>query len=148
MDASLGQVVIGDFGCGEITGMRADEAVLRDAFCALATADCLPGLRPYRLLDDLASAAAATDARVARAASAALVSVGCRLGALIATLRDPRTPDDQADTPARHAYLSYGLTVNSVSLAGGLAAGAAATPSPARAPSLLDLAPDLWIGHG
>ncbi|HUZ54899.1 MAG TPA: hypothetical protein VMU94_20535 [Streptosporangiaceae bacterium] len=122
-EASLNRVVIGNFGCPEVAGRRAEDACSRDAFCALA-ADCgLPGLRPGRLSDDLASAAASADAHAARAATAALVIFGRRLGALIATLRDPRTRDEQAGTPVRRAYLSYWLTVDSVWLAGGLLAG-------------------------
>lgn len=66
--------------------------------------------------------ATSADADAVRAASAALVIFGRRLGALIATLRDPRTRDEQAGTRGR-AYLSYWLTVDSVWLAGGLLAG-------------------------
>jgi hypothetical protein len=122
-EASLNQVVIGDCGCPEVAGMRAGKACSRDAMLALATERGLTGLRPDNLSDGIAAAAAAGSTRASRAASAALVSYGHRLGALIATLRDPRTPGEQARTPARHAYLSYWLTVDSVWLGGGLLAG-------------------------
>jgi hypothetical protein len=120
-EASLNQVVIGDFGCPEVAGMRAGQACSREAMLALATERGLTGLRPGKLSDDIAAAAASTRAK--RAATAALVTYGRRLGALIATLRDPRTPGEQARTPARHACLSYWLTVDSIWLGGGLLAG-------------------------
>jgi hypothetical protein len=120
-EASLNQVVIGDFGCPEVAGMRAGQACSREAMLALATERGVTGLRPGKLSDDIAAAAASTGAR--RAATAALVTYGRRLGALIATLRDPRTPGGQARTPARHACLSYWLTVDSIWLGGGLLAG-------------------------
>ena len=122
-DASLNKVVIGDFGCPAVAGMPAGQACSRDALLALATRCGLAGLRPDQLSDGIAAAAASRSTRAARAATAALVSYGHRLGALIATLRDPRTPGEQARTPARHAYLSYWLTVDSVWLGGGLLAG-------------------------
>jgi hypothetical protein len=122
-EASLNQVVIGDCGCPEVAGMRAGQACSRDAMLALATERGLTGLRPGQLTDGIAAAAAVGRTRASRAATAALVSYGHRLGALIATLRDPRTPGEQARTPARHAYLSYWLTVDSVWLGGGLLAG-------------------------
>jgi hypothetical protein len=122
-EASLNQVVIGDCGCPEVAGMKAGQACSRDALLALATERGLTGLRPGDLSDGIAAAAAAGSTRASRAATAALVSYGHRLGALIATLRDPRTPGEQARTPARHAYLSYWLAVDSVWLGGGLLAG-------------------------
>jgi hypothetical protein len=142
-EASLNQVVIGDFGCPEVAGMQAGQACSREAMLALATGRGVTGLRAGQLSDDIAAAAASTGAK--RAATAALVTYGRRLGALIATLRDPRTPGEQARTPARHAYLSYWLTVDSIWLGGGLLAGpcgpvilagaqagAAAAPRPCR----------------
>lgn len=120
-EASLNQVVIGDFGCPEVAGMRAGQACSREAMLTLATEHGLTGLRPGKLSDGIAAAAASTHAK--RAATAALVAYGRRLGALIATLRDPRTPGGQARTPARHAYLSYWLTVDSIWLGGGLLSG-------------------------
>ena len=101
--------------------MRAGQACSREAMLALATERGLTGLRPGKLSDGIAAAAASTRAK--RAATAALVTYGRRLGALIATLRNPRTPGEQARTPARHAYLSYWLTVDSIWLGGGLLAG-------------------------
>lgn len=103
--------------------MRAGEVCSRDAMLALATGCGLTGLRPDRLADGIAAAAASSSARAARAATEALLAYGRRLAALIATLRDPRTPGEQARTPARHACLSYWLTVDSVWLGGGLLAG-------------------------
>lgn len=120
-EASLNRVIIGDFGCPEVTGMRAGRACSREAMAALATERGLTGLRPGKVSDGIAAAAASNCAKPA--ATAALVAYGRRLGALIATLRDPRTPSAQARTPARHAYLSYWLTVDSIWLGGGLLAG-------------------------
>lgn len=122
-DASLNQVVIGDFGGPEVAGMRAGQACSRDALLALAAGRGLAGLRPDQVSDDIAAAAGSCSASTARAATAALVGYGRRLGALIATLRDPRTPGEQGRTPARYAYLSYWLTVDSIWLGGGLLAG-------------------------
>lgn len=122
-DASLNQVVIGDVGCPEVAGMRAGQACSRDALSALAAGCGLAGLRPDRLSDGIASAAAFPATPAGRAAVAALVMFGRRLGALIATLRDPATPGEQARTPARHACLSYWLSIDSVWLGGGLLAG-------------------------
>jgi hypothetical protein len=62
-----------------------------------------------------------------------LAAYGRRLAALIATLRDPRTPGAQARTPARHACLSYWLTVDSIWLGGGLLAGGCGPPIVAAA---------------
>lgn len=90
---------------------------------ALATGYGLTGLRPDRLADGIATAAASGSPRAARAATAALMAYGGRLGALIATLRDPRTPAEQVRSPARQACLSYWLTVDSIWLGGGLLAG-------------------------
>jgi hypothetical protein len=142
-EASLNQVVIGDFGCPEVAGMPAGQACCRQAMLALATEHGLTGLTPGTLSDGIAAAAATAGAN--RAATAALMAYGRRMGALIATLRDPRTPGAQARTPARHAYLSHWLTVDSIWLAGGLLAGscgpvilagahagAAAAPQPCR----------------
>jgi hypothetical protein len=120
-EASLNRVVLGDFGSPEVAGMRAGHVCSREAMLALATECGLTGLRPGKLSDAIAAAAASTGAK--RAATAALMTYGRRLGALIATLRDPRTPGEQARTPARHACLSYWLTVDSIWLGGGLLAG-------------------------
>jgi hypothetical protein len=123
-DASLNRVVIGDVGCPEIAGMMAGQACSRDALCALAAGCGLAGLQPDRLSDAIASALAFPATPAGRAAAATLVLFGRRLGALIATLRDPVTPGEQGYTPARHACLSYWLRVDSVWLGGGLLAGA------------------------
>jgi hypothetical protein len=123
VDASLNDIVIGDFGCPDVKGLRADRVCSRDALLALA-ADCgLPGLPPDRLSDSLARAAASTDAKAKRAAHTALWTYGRRLGALIATLRDPAAPDDHSGTSARRAFLAHWLTIDTVWLAGGLMAG-------------------------
>jgi hypothetical protein len=95
-EASLNRVVIGDAGCPEVAGMRAGQACSRQAMLALATEHGLTGLAPGSLSDGIAAAAAAAGAD--RAAAATLTGYGRRLGALIATLRDPRTP---ASRPAR-----------------------------------------------
>jgi hypothetical protein len=122
-DASLNQVVIGDFGCPEVAGMRAGQACSRDALLALATECGLAGLRPDRLSDGIGAAVASASPGEAQAAAAALMNYGGRLGALIATLRHPRTPGEQGRTPIRRASLSYWLSVDSVWLGGGLLAG-------------------------
>jgi hypothetical protein len=122
-DASLNQVVIGDFGCPEVAGMRAGQACSRDALLALATECGLAGLRPDRLSDGIGAAVASASPGEAQAAAAALVSYGGRLGALIATLRHPRTPGEQGRTPIRRAFLAYWLSVDSIWLGGGLLAG-------------------------
>ena len=103
--------------------MRAGQACSRDALLALATGRGLAELRPNQRSDGIATAAGSSSTDTARAATAALLSYGYRLGALIATLRDPRTPGEQARTPTRHAYLSYWLTADSIWLGGGLLAG-------------------------
>lgn len=122
-DASLNSVIIGDVGCPDVTGVLAEDACSRDAFCALAAACGVPQVRPERLLDDLGSAAASRDQRVAGVAVDAMVMFGRRLGALIATLRDPATAAEQADSPGRRSFLLSWLTVDSVWVAGGLLAG-------------------------
>lgn len=142
--AGLNQLVLGDVGLPEVAGRRAEAACSRDALVALAM-DCgLSGLRPDRLSDDLARAVTFADASTARSARAVLTGFGRRLGALIATLRDPATSVQQADTPQRRAFFAHWLTVDSVWLAGGLlagcgqlitaaaATGAAAAPIPCR----------------
>jgi hypothetical protein len=123
IDASLNHVIIGKVGFADIAGMQAQDVCSRDAFHALAADLGLGGLRPDQLSDDLATAVASTDAATAQAAATALRTYGLRLGALIATLRDPATADQQADTPARHAFLAHWLTIDSIWLAGGLFAG-------------------------
>jgi predicted NBD/HSP70 family sugar kinase len=122
IEASVNHVIIGDAGCPEIAGMRAEDVCSRNALHGLARDSGLQGLRRDRLLDDLGAAAASADARVSRCATAALVTFGRRIGALIATLRDPTTPP-AGGSPWRRAYLSHWLTVDSVWLAGGLLAG-------------------------
>jgi hypothetical protein len=149
-EASLNKVVIGDFGCPEVAGMRAWKACSREAMLSLATERGLTGLRPGKLSDGIAAAAASASTRAAQAATAVLETYGRRLGALIATLRDPRTPGEQGRTPARHAYLSSWLAVDSVWLAGGLLegrcgpvilAGAQAGAAAARYPCRVALTP-------
>jgi hypothetical protein len=127
-DASVNQVIIGDFGGPAVAGMRAGQACSRDALLALATGHGLADLRSDQLSDGIAAAAGSASTDTARAAAAALLSYGHRLGSLIATLRDPRTPGEQGRTSARHAYLSYWLTVDSVWLGGGLLAGRCGPP--------------------
>jgi hypothetical protein len=123
VDSSLDDVLITSPVTPEVVGMEAGRACSRDAFYVLAE-DCgLSGLQPDRLLDCLASAALSVNPHVAQSAVSALESFGRRLGAVIATLRDPRTPDEQGDTAARHAFLSYWLKVDSIWLAGGLLSG-------------------------
>lgn len=146
-EASLNQVVIGDFGCPEVAGMPAGQVCSRQAMLALATEHGLAGLTPGTLSDGIAAAAATAAAN--RAAAAALMAYGRRLGALIATLRDPGTPGAQARTPARRACLSHWLTVDSIWLAGGLLAGscgpvilAGAHAGAAAAPAALPRGPD------
>jgi hypothetical protein len=63
------------------------------------------------------------DAKAARSAAAVLHTFGMRLGALIATLRDPATADRQGATPYRRAFLARWTSVDSIWLAGGLLAG-------------------------
>jgi hypothetical protein len=121
-EASLNQVIIGGLGCEEVAGIRAGQACSQAAMLTLATECGLTGLQPHKLADGIAAAAGAST-RGRRAASAALMAYGRRLGALIATLRDPGTPGQQARTPARHACLSCWLTVDSIWLGGGLLAG-------------------------
>jgi hypothetical protein len=122
-DSSLNQVVISGAAGPEIAGMRAGLACSRDALGALAAGCGLAGLRPDRLADDIAAAVACPATSAGRAAVAALATFGRRLGALIATLRDPATPAEQGHTAARHACLTYWLRVDSVWLGGGLLAG-------------------------
>lgn len=121
-DASLNQVVIGDSGAPEVAGMRAGRACSRDALLALAAERGLTGLRPDRLADGIAAAAASASSGAAQAAADALAAYGRRIAALIATLRDPRTPAAQARNPVRHACLSHWLAVDSIWLGGGLLA--------------------------
>ncbi len=121
--ASLNRVVVGDFGDPEMAGKLAVQACSRNAMLALAAGCGLTALRPDRLADDIGAAAASSSAPVAEAATEALTAYGRRLGTLIATLRDPRTPGDQARSRGHHACLSYWLAVDSIWLGGGLMAG-------------------------
>jgi hypothetical protein len=99
-ETSLNQVVIGDFGCAEVAGTLAGQACSRQAMLALAAECGLTGLEPGTLSDGIAAASASTGTR--QAAIEALEAYGHRLGALIATLRDPSTPGAGPDTrPAR-----------------------------------------------
>lgn len=122
-DASLNQVIIGAAGGPGVAGLRAGLTCSRDALLALAAGHGLTGLRPDRLADGIAAAAADPATPAGRAAAAALSGYGRRLGALIGVLRDPATPAKQGRTLARRACLSYWLAVDSVWLGGGLLAG-------------------------
>jgi hypothetical protein len=122
-DASLNQVVIGAAGGPGVAGLRAGLTCSRDALLALAAGHGLTGLRPDRLADGIAAAAADPATPAGRAAAATLSGYGRRLGALIGVLRDPATPAKQGRTLARRACLSYWLAVDSVWLGGGLLAG-------------------------
>ncbi|GGQ27927.1 hypothetical protein BKA00_006212 [Actinomadura coerulea] len=123
-EASLNHVVLGPAGSIGVEGRLAEDACSRDALHALAAGLGLTGLRRDRLADDLARAAASSDADSARSAAAVLHAFGTRLGALIATLRDPATAARQGSTPYRRDFLARWTTVERVWLAGGLLAGA------------------------
>ncbi|GAA4377611.1 hypothetical protein GCM10023088_37610 [Actinomadura verrucosospora] len=122
-DASLNHVVLGPAGSIGVEGRLAQDACSRDALHALAADLGLPGLRRDRLADDLARAAASSDAEAARSAAAVLHAFGMRLGALVATLRDPATPERQGSTPHRRAFLARWTAVERVWFGGGLLAG-------------------------
>ena len=122
-DASLNQVVIGAAGGPGVAGLRAGLTCSRDALLALAAGHGLAGLPADRLADGLASAVADPATHAGRAAAATLAEFGRRLGALIATLRDPATPGKQGRTLVRRACLAYWLEVDSIWLGGGLLAG-------------------------
>jgi hypothetical protein len=122
-DASLNQVVIGAAGGPGVAGLRAGLTCSRDALLALASGHGLAGLPTDRLADGLASAVADPATPAGRAAAATLAEFGRRLGALIATLRDPATPGKQGRTLVRRACLAYWLEVDSIWLGGGLLAG-------------------------
>jgi hypothetical protein len=122
-DASLNQVVTGAAGGPGVAGLRAGLTCSRDALLALAAGYGLSGLPADRLADGLASAVADPATHAGRAAAATLAEFGRRLGALIATLRDPATPGKQGRTLVRRACLAYWLEVDSIWLGGGLLAG-------------------------
>jgi len=122
-DASLNQVVTGAAGGPGVAGLRAGLTCSRDALLALAAGHGLAGLPADRLADGLASAVADPATHAGRAAAATLAQFGRRLGALIATLRDPATPGKQGRTLVRRACLAYWLEVDSIWLGGGLLAG-------------------------
>jgi len=122
-DASLNQVVTGAAGGPGVAGLRAGLTCSRDALLALAAGHGLAGLPADRLADGLASAVADPATHAGRAAAATLAEFGRRLGALIATLRDPATPGEQGRTLVRRACLAYWLEVDSIWLGGGLLAG-------------------------
>ena len=122
-DASLNQVVTGAAGGPGVAGLRAGLTCSRDALLALAAGHGLAGLPADRLADGLASAVADPATHAGRAAAATLAEFGRRLGALIATLRDPATPGKQGRTLVRRACLAYWLEVDSIWLGGGLLAG-------------------------
>ena len=123
-DASLNQVIIGAAGGPGVAGLRAGLSCSRDALLMLAAGYGLTGLRPARLADGITAVAAAEPATPAgQAAAAALAEYGRRLGALIATLRDPATPAGQGYTPVRRAFLEDWLDVDCVWVGGGLLAG-------------------------
>jgi hypothetical protein len=106
-----------------VAGLRAGLTCSRDALLALAAGHGLAGLPADRLADGLASAVADPATHAGRAAAATLAEFGRRLGALIATLRDPATPGKQGRTLVRRACLAYWLEVDSIWLGGGLLAG-------------------------
>jgi len=122
-DASLNQVVTGAAGGPGVAGLRAGLTCSRDALLALAAGHGLAGLPADRLADGLASAVEDPATHAGRAAAATLAEFGRRLGALIATLRDPATPGKQGRTLVRRACLAYWLEVDSIWLGGGLLAG-------------------------
>ncbi|MEV5705236.1 hypothetical protein [Actinoallomurus sp. NPDC052274] len=125
-EASLNHVVLGPAGgIGGIgvEGWLAEDACSLNALYTLATGRGLRGLRRDHLADDLAAAVASPDAEAARSAAGVLHTFGMRLGALIATLRDPATADRQGTTSYHRAFLARWTTVGGIWLAGGLLAG-------------------------
>lgn len=121
--ASLNTVIIRAPAPTGVKGLRAERACSRDALYALAADLGIEHLRRDRLSDGLTSAVMSSNREASDAGKLALIAFGQRLGALIATLRNTSTPDSQGETPARRAYLSYWLTVDSIWLAGGLLGG-------------------------
>jgi len=122
-EASLNHVVLGSVAEPGLRGRLAQDACSRNALHALATEQGLTSVRPGHLADDLAAAVASGDASTAHRAVATLRTFGVRLGALIATLRDPATAARQANSAARRGFLDHWLTIDSICLAGGLLAG-------------------------
>src|SRR5215467_14579922 len=111
-DASLNQVIIGPAGGPGVARLKAGNTCSRDALLALAAGRGLTSLTADRLADGIAAAAADPETAAGRAAAATLAEFGRRLGALIATLRDPVTPGKQGRTLARRACLEYWLAVD------------------------------------
>jgi len=122
-DASVNLVVVGAAGGPGVAKLPARLTCTRDALLALAARCGLTGLQPDRLADGIAAAAAEPSSPAGQAAAATLAEYGRRLGALIATLRDPATPAKQGRTLTRRAFLTHWLAVDSVWLGGGLLAG-------------------------
>ncbi|HEV2759136.1 MAG TPA: hypothetical protein VGV86_06160 [Acidimicrobiales bacterium] len=124
-----------------IVGRPASEVCSRDALAGLMLATAgLPVPQPERLADQLGELRSSADAKVGRLAAGVLRAYGVRLGALLATLKDPRTPAQQGGTLVRRAYLEHWLGIERVWLGGGLLVGDGASDIVAGARQLLSLA--------
>ena len=122
-EASLNHVILGSMAEPEARDRLAQDACSRNALHALATDHGLTSVRHSHLADDLADASASGDATTAHRAVVTLRTFGTRLGALIATLRDPATAVGQGKSAVRRGFLEHWLTIDSIWLAGGLLAG-------------------------
>lgn len=99
--ASLNHVAVGSTAGPDVRGRLAQDVCSRNALHTPASGD----------------------AATAHSAEAALRTFGKWLGALIATLRNPATAAEQADSTAGRGFLEHWLTIDSIWLAGGLLAG-------------------------
>lgn len=139
-DASLQRVVIGAVPGvpADIVGRPASEVCSRHALERLVSdTPGLPAPEPERLADQLAGLRCSPDPATRELAGRVLRAFGCRLAALLATLKHPATPAQQGRTSVRRAYLEHWLTIERVWLGGGLLTSAGAWDVLAGAQQLL-----------
>ena len=139
-EASLQRVVIAPWpgAPSDIAGRPASEVCSRDALVGLMLdAPGLPAAEPERLADQLGELRSSADDTLREIAGGVLRAYGVRLGALLATLKSPRTPAEQGATAVRRAYLEHWLGMERVWLGGGLLVGGGAGDVLAGAQQLL-----------
>ena len=142
-EASLQRVVIAPSpgAPSDIAGRPASEVCSRDALVGLMLdAPGLPAAEPERLADQLGELRSSADDTLREIAGGVLRAYGVRLGALLATLKSPRTLAQQGATAVRRAYLEHWLGMERVWLGGGLLVGDGAGDVLAGAQQLLSRA--------
>lgn len=142
-EASLQRVVIASLPGvpADIAGTPASEVCSRDALAGLMLdTPGLPPPEPDRLADQLGELRSSAEGIVRDLAGGLLRAYGVRLGALLATLKDPGTPAQQGWSRARRGYLEHWLGIERVWLGGGLLVGGGAGDIVAGVQQLLSCA--------